>query len=53
MDWLDKELSFVTWLYKYKSFYGTLKRKDFNEYLTREEAWKRFELENKNEKKNN
>lgn len=43
MDWLTKELAFITFLYKYKSFLGTLKRKDFNDYSTREEAWEQFE----------
>ena len=42
MDWLDRELQFVTWLYKYKSFLGTLKRKDFTYFPTREEALKEF-----------
>ena len=31
-DWLDKELEFIHFLYKYKSFLGKLKRKDFKEY---------------------
>lgn len=47
MDWLDKELAFITFLYKYKSFFGTLKRKDFKEFSTREEALREFERKNK------
>lgn len=42
MDWLDKELAFIHWLYKYKIFLGTLKRKDFNNYPTREKALEEF-----------
>lgn len=47
MDWLDKELAFITWLYKYKAFLGTLKRKEFKYFPTKEEALKQFELGNK------
>jgi len=39
---LDRELAFVTWFYKYKNFVGQLKRKDFREFSTREEALKEF-----------
>jgi len=42
MDWLDKELAFITWLYKYSNFFGQLKRKEFKEFLTRKEAWEQF-----------
>jgi len=45
-DWFSQELAFITFLYKYKSFFGSLKRKDFNDYPTREEAWEQFEKEN-------
>jgi len=50
MDWLAKELAFIHWLYKYKSFLGRLKRKDFKEFSTREEALKEFEREKQNGK---
>jgi len=41
-DWLGEELTFITWLYKHKNFLGRLKRKDFKEFYTREEALKEF-----------
>lgn len=46
MDWLDKELAFLDWLYKYKNFLGKLKRKDFKYFSSKEEALKEFEKEN-------
>lgn len=49
MDWLDRDLLFFTWLYKYKSFLGKLKRKDFKEFSTKEEAIYQFEEETGNE----
>lgn len=45
MDWLDKELAFITWLYKYSNFYGSLKRKEFKDFSTKKEAWEQFELD--------
>lgn len=42
MDWLDQELAFITWLYKYGSFLGSLKRKDFKYFSSRGEALKAF-----------
>jgi len=50
VNWLDKELSFITWLYRYKNFLGQLKRKDFKEFSTRGEALKEFEREKQNGK---
>lgn len=50
MDWLGQELAFITWLYKYKSFFGTLKRKEFRYFPSREYAMKQFELDIKNRK---
>ena len=41
-NWLDKELHFITWLYKYKNFLGGLKRKNFKQFYSREEAMKEF-----------
>ena len=41
-DWLFQELAFITWLYKHKNFIGSLKRKDFHNFLTREKALKEF-----------
>lgn len=53
MDWLEKELQFIHWLYKYKTFLGTLKRKEFKDFPTRKDAWKIFEEEIKNVKRDN
>ena len=50
MDWLDEELAFIHFLYKYRSFIGSLKRKDFNNYLTREEALREFYKESGEDK---
>lgn len=47
MSWLDNELVFISWLYKYKNFLGSLKRKDFKEFSTKEKAVKQFEKETK------
>lgn len=41
-NWLDKELEFIQWLYKYKNFLGRLKRKDFKEFSSKTEALKEY-----------
>lgn len=44
-NWLKIELKFITWLYKYNNFHGTLKIKEFREFSTKEEAVNQFEQE--------
>ena len=45
MDWLDKEFAFIIWLYKFNNFLGSLRKKDFKEFSTKEEAIRQFEKE--------
>ena len=42
MNWLEKELAFLTWLYKYKNFLGSLKENEFKEFKTKQEAIKQY-----------
>jgi len=45
MDWLDRELAFIKWLYKYKNFLGKLKKREFKSFASKEEAIKTYEKE--------